>query len=527
MKNLTKLWSLALLLTAAMFMVSCEEEEPTIDVDEEGLSVANGYYFTLGEEDPAAEKALLPEKVEGAEFAATDREGFFGNYVFLASGEYQLKKVEDREVTSTIGGTLSEPEGEDEGYLIAEASEDGETINVTEQGYYKVSYDEQLSELIMMRVTSVSLIGDATPNGWTTDTQLDVLEEASDEGFIFSGNDIEMRGGEFKIRINNRWTIDRRIDRTAESFDPSNGYVAFTNYGGAPSNLVAGGANMPFSSDDEGLYTVTIELTNDGGAAMSTEFTGEVEPIVFDPAENNWAVVGGATDLGWPVDGSCDEGLDMDMNYDGEIDGAYTWSLELNLANDEFKFRKNDCWDGELGFGEKLSIEGPDADNFTDSGGNISNSTAGIYSVVLSTADQGETYTVVFELLEETGGNEFDPNNYKWAVAGDATELGWPAGECGDEGEDVNMTYDGETEGTYTWTVELPLSVSEFKFRPNDCWGDGELNFSNTTIEGSASANFSNPDNGNISCDVAGTYSIVLTTSDEGANYVADFTLVE
>jgi hypothetical protein len=401
MKNLTKLWSLALLLTASLFMVSCEEDEPVIDVDDTGLAVSDGYYFTLDDEDPVAEKALLPEKIEGAEFAAVDREGFFGNYVFLPAGSYKLKKVEEREVVSTIGGSLEAPEGDDEGYLVAKPTEDGAAISVAAAGYYKVSYDEELAELIMMQVTSVSLIGSATPNGWGADTELDVAQEASDEGFAFSTSDIVMRGGEFKIRINNRWTIDRRIDREAEEFDPNNGYVAFTNYGGAPGNLVAGGGNMAFAAADEGTYDVSITLTNEGGASFESDRTGDAPEITFIPEENQWAVVGAAT------------------------------------------------------------------------------------------------------------------------------ELGWPSGECGDTGEDVDMSYDGVVDGTYTWTVEVNLNQDQFKFRPNDCWDDGELNFGNTTLEGPAADNFSNPENGNISCDVAATYSIVLTTSDDGTSYVANFSVVE
>lgn len=400
MKNFKNLWAVALVLIASLFMVSCKDEEPTIII-EEGLNVADGYYFVVEGEDPVADKALLPEKVEGAGFAATDRDGFFGNYVFLNAGSYSIQNVVAKEVVSTISGALGDPIEEGEtGYKITKPTEGGSAIVIANDGYYKVSYDETLNELIMMEVTSVSIIGNATPNGWGGDTNIAADGSASDAGFNFSASDLEMVSGEFKIRINDRWTIDRRIDKTAQEFDPTNGFVAYTNYGGAPTDLVPGGGNMAWSADDRGVYTFNITLSNAVGAELTYEKTGDIVVNALVPEENKWAVVGAAT------------------------------------------------------------------------------------------------------------------------------ELGWPAGACGVADEDVDLVYQGKTGDTYTWTVELPLKVDQFKFRKNDCWDDGELNFNNTTVTGSAAANISNPDNGNMSCDVAGTYAITLTTSDEGVSYTADFTLL-
>lgn len=94
MKNLTKLWSLALLLTAAVFMVSCDDDEPIVEVTE-GLSVADGYYFVVEGEEPVAEKALLPEKVEEGNGSndPIDREGFYGNYVFWRQEITKFRKL--------------------------------------------------------------------------------------------------------------------------------------------------------------------------------------------------------------------------------------------------------------------------------------------------------------------------------------------------------------------------------------------------------------------------------------------------
>ncbi|RUA33451.1 MAG: hypothetical protein DSY77_10235 [Bacteroidetes bacterium] len=473
MKNLTKLWSLILLLTAAMFMVSCEEDEPTIDVDESGVAVSDGYYFTLDEEDPVAEKALLPEKIEGAEFAATDREGFFGNYVFLPAGDYQLKKVQEREVVSTIGGTLEAPEGEDEGYLVAKLTEDGGPITVSEDGYYKVSYDEELAELIMMKVTSVSLIGSATPNGWNADTQLEIAQEASDEGFVFSTSDLVLRAGEFKIRINNRWTIDRRLDREAQEFDPNNGYVAFTNYGGSPDNLVAGGGNMAFAAADEGTYDITITLTNEGGASFESTRTGDAPEITFDPADYQFGFTGSATAGGWDAS--------QMMHYAGLSEGVHTWLGVVTFAADgEFKFKTNN----ELYLGGTLTLEEA---SINQTGGNIPSPGAGAYYISLSTADEGETWSAS---MIDSG----------WSLIG----AGSPSGDWDNDTFLEASFADGIT--TYTYTGDFV--GGEYKFRAGGQWDyalGGDLAALST-------------DGGNLSVD-AGTYTVTLIF--DGSSYSA------
>ncbi len=211
MKNLTKLWSLALLLTAAVFMVSCDDDEPIVEVTE-GLSVADGYYFVVEGEEPVAEKALLPEKVEEGNGSndPIDREGFYGNYVFLEAGDYQIQKVESKEVTATLGGALSKVAIEDlvnadeepfDSYQLALLESEGEAVSIANDGFFKISYDETTTELIVMEVQKVSFIG--APSGWS-DVELDVVSSNPEDGFVFETNGVEIRQGDmYKLRINN------------------------------------------------------------------------------------------------------------------------------------------------------------------------------------------------------------------------------------------------------------------------------------------------------------------------------------
>ena len=480
MKNLTKLWSLALLLTAAMFMVSCEEEEPTIDVTE-GINVADGYYFVVEGEDPAADKALLPEKVEGEGNAPTDREGFFGNYVYLQAGDYQIQKVESKEVTSTLGGSLSKVAVEDlvnadeepfDSYQLAMLEADGENVNIANDGFFKISYDETTTELIVMEVQKVSFIG--APSGWS-DVEMDVISSNPEDGFVFEVSGVEIRANDnYKLRINNGWKIIR-------SNEAETGYVAFTNYGGSADALIAGGGDIPFSRED-GIYTVNVELQNDGGAFVEFNQTGELEEETFDPEEYQFGIIGSANANGFDAD--------RNLHYAGLNEGVHKWvgvvyfgETSVDDQGRRFKFRTNDDW--AFNIGGVLPADGSEA-TLAVNGADIEAPEEGAYYITLSTADEGVTW---ISTMTATG----------WGVVGEGSpSVSWE--------EDVDMTTEGFAEGvtTYTLTGEF---TGEYKFRAGDSW-DFNLGGDPTALTAGGD---------NLSVDAAGSYTVTLTF--DGENY--------
>jgi hypothetical protein len=482
MKNLTKLWSLALLLTATLFMVSCKEDEPTIDVTE-GINVADGYYFVVEGEDPVADKALLPERVEGEGNTPTDREGFFGNYVFLEAGDYQIQKVENKEVTSTLGGSLSKVAVEDlvnadeepfDGYQLALLESEGENVTIPNDGFFKISYDETTTELIVMEVVNVSFIG--APSGWS-DVEMDVVSSNPEDGFVFEVSGVEIRQEDmYKLRINNAWKIIRNNEA-------ENGYVAFTNYGGSADALVAGGGDISFSQED-GLYTITIELQNDGGAFVEFNKTGEAEEITFDPEEYQFGIIGSTNANGFDAD--------RNLHYAGENEGVHKWVGVVYFAEESidedgrrFKFRTNDDWGFNLG--GALPSDGSEA-TLSVGGADIEAPAAGAYYITLTTADEGDTWV---STMSATG----------WGVIGE----GSPSGSWD---EDLDMTAEGFADGvtTYTLTGEF---TGEYKFRAGDSW---DFNLGGDPTELNAGGD-------NLSVDAAGTYTVTLTF--DGENYTA------
>lgn len=482
MKNLTKLWSMALLLTAAMFMVSCEEDEPTIDVTE-GINVADGYYFVVEGEDPVADKALLPERVEGEGNAPTDREGFFGNYVFLEAGDYQIQKVENKEVTSTLGGSLSKVAVEDlvnadeepfDGYQLALLESEGENVTIPNDGFFKISYDETTTELIVMEVKKVSFIG--APSGWS-DVEMDVVSSNPEDGFVFEVSGVEIRQEDmYKLRINNAWKIIRNNEA-------ENGYVAFTNYGGSADALVAGGGDIPFAQED-GIYTINVELQNDGGAFVEFNKTGEAEEVTFDPEEYQFGIIGSANADGFDAD--------RNLHYVGLNEGVHKWvgvvyfgETSVDEDGRRFKFRTNDDWAFNLG--GTLPADGSEA-TLAVNGADISAPEAGAYYITLTTADEGDTW---ISTMTATG----------WGVVGEGSpSASWDV--------DEDMTTDGFVDGvtTYTLTGEF---TGEYKFRAGDSW-DFNLGGDPTAL---------NAGGDNLSVDAAGTYTVTL--SFDGENYAA------
>ncbi|MDE6770832.1 MAG: SusF/SusE family outer membrane protein, partial [Muribaculaceae bacterium] len=81
-------------------------------------------------------------------------------------------------------------------------------------------------------VSTIGVIGNATPNGWDASTAL-----TSDNYLVWKGV-IAFGEGEFKFRANDAWDV---------------------NLGGKLTELSQGGDNIP--SPGEGTYEVTLDLS--------------------------------------------------------------------------------------------------------------------------------------------------------------------------------------------------------------------------------------------------------------------------
>ncbi len=182
----------------------------------------------------------------------------------------------------------------------------GDDIPVPASGTYRVTLDTMsgaynFEELIA--ITSIGLVGDATPGGWDTDTEL--MQDPSD-GNIWRAN-IDLVPGNCKFRANGEWTL---------------------NWGSAdwPTGIgTNGGDDIPVP--EAGFFQVTLNTT-----------TGEYSflPVVY---YETIGIVGDATPGGW----TDDTFMDRDM-----ADSA-KWNLRVELLAGNLKFRADGLWDNNWG----------------------------------------------------------------------------------------------------------------------------------------------------------------------------------
>jgi hypothetical protein len=389
MNRVSKLFTAALLFVAASFMVSCEDD---LDIGGgDGLALQDGFYITQVDVDPVTSSRLSSTVVEADGFGSQAREGFRTVLTYLAAGNYNIVNVVNREIRQTIGGSTETIDGGsdcDQGAytLVSSIADGGAAFNVASAGFYWVMMDDQRAEAILYRLQSMSLIGAATPAGWSHSADQTVAINAAATGVTAVAEGITLRPGEYKVRFNCRWGIDRRINPEG-GFAADNGYVAFTNFGGTFEELVPGGANFQVATGGDGVYKFTASWNPEAGFGIAREKTQDLEPIQFNPSNFQWGIIG----AGGPT-GNWDN--DEDLNYEGVSNGAHRWVGTFDV-NGEFKFRTNNSWDFNIGYQDNVERTG-DVDGVTNTGGNFT--ATGNYTFTISTSNEGESWSVNFKL---------------------------------------------------------------------------------------------------------------------------------
>ena len=219
-------------------------------------------------------------------------------------------------------------------------TQNGNNIPINASGYYKVNLNAatgaySFTLLAIPSLTSLSIIGDGTPGGWSNDTNLtqDVINPT-----IFTGT-IVFTNGEAKFRKTGDWG---------------------TNWGAAtyPSGYgTQDGANIPVKA---GTYYVRIDIA-----------TGE---YAFGPADRSTSfadigVIGDSTPNGW--------GSDTDLIKNPA--NPFKWSKKLVLVAGQAKFRADNDW--SVNWGSKPFPSGVG----TQGGDNIENVTDGKYQITFNT----------------------------------------------------------------------------------------------------------------------------------------------
>ena len=300
------------------------------------------------------------------------------------------------------------------------------------------SVDYELPEIDLSQYTELpemagaetwGLIGPAQPGGWSTDTD---LQKIQDEPEIWAVMNIALQGDKFKFRGNDEWA----------DYDLGGGEFALNE----PIVMTKGGGDMKV---ELGVYTVYLYPTY--GVAYFTEGTGDVP---LPPAKPElWSLIGTINGSSW------DQDFDM-TNTSGD-----KWEIKgVDIAeSDEFKLRADHSWDANVGGPEgndKSTLNPDDAydvykpvlgEAFAAGDKNIRIGVKGTYNITFDYAAMTITIRDAGSVVENM-----------WGVVG--TINGW-----GNDGPDVVM----EEEGLFVVARNVALTTSdEIKIRFNNDWAD-------------------------------------------------------
>ena len=123
----------------------------------------------------------------------------------------------------------------------------GDAANITmteDAGYYKVDVDLENKSYVLTPITTIGIIGSASPNGWDSDVDMTYVPynaETKELGY-WEAKDITLASGEIKFRANDDWAI---------------------NWGGDVNALTQGGDNI---SVDAGTYDIKLYAWANGYA---------------------------------------------------------------------------------------------------------------------------------------------------------------------------------------------------------------------------------------------------------------------
>lgn len=122
---------------------------------------------------------------------------------------------------------------------------DAANITMTEEaGYYKVDVDLESKSYVLTPITTIGIIGSASPNGWDSDVDMTYVPynaETKELGY-WEIKDVTLTSGEIKFRANDDWAI---------------------NWGGDTNALTQGGDNI---SVEAGTYDIKLYAWANGYA---------------------------------------------------------------------------------------------------------------------------------------------------------------------------------------------------------------------------------------------------------------------
>lgn len=177
--------------------------------------------------NPAAAPQLAP---------VAGRPGLYEGYVYMAgSGTHYFKYTNAPDWDHTNYGDGGNGSFSTDGLAAG--------LSVPDGGYYYLTADLNNNTWTATK-TTWSILGDASPGGWDTDTQLTYDETAQ----VWKVTANMIKNGSFKFRANNAWALDFGIDNNGNLQYADNPFLGYT----------PGLNNLSVGTD--GNYTITLDL---------------------------------------------------------------------------------------------------------------------------------------------------------------------------------------------------------------------------------------------------------------------------
>ena len=305
----------------------------------------------------------------------------------------------------------------------------GDNISAyTTHRFYSLTLDKSTPKVIKnFSFNSLGVIGDATPTGWDSDTDMSFNTEK--QRFYV---DITLTDGTIKFRANDAWDV---------------------NWGGADGVLVSGADNIPVTAGNYRIYvnlndpanpTYELNAKMYGQDENAGSTTPEPEPEPEVPAVKGWGLVGAFNEWG----GSADIMLASDGNY---------LVAKAVALEGELKFRKDADWAVNFGLAEGVEFAANTELALAAGGPNI-NVAAGTYDVYFDEANAKAWF--ITDGSYPGGGDA--PVASEWGVVGVVNSWG--------ASPDVVM-YMTATEGLFV-AKSVAMPDGGFKIRANNAWVD-------------------------------------------------------
>ena len=298
-----------------------------------------------------------------------------------------------------------------------------------------------------IKTSTLFMVGDATPNGWSMDNPTPFTQNADDPMlFTWEGT---LNTGEMKLCLQSgSW--DNPFIRPANNLEA----ISKSNVSGQTFVMWAGDPDNKWRVTDAGKYRLTFDMRN---WTMSTEYLGEKEKPAVEPISlEHLYIIGSATPGGW----EWEQATELTKSSD------YIFVYEGELKTGELKFSGEKDWDDSFIHspldGVKINKDGVEDEKFEYyAGGNDNKWKVEVQGKYRLTLDL-EHWTIRSEFL-----GELQKETHIYMI-GDATAGGWPWDKAQEFTQDASnkdvFTWEGQlTEGTFKMSEEKDYNAPFYR----------------------------------------------------------------